>query len=130
MVGTWQINKNIATDFFNNKINLGVYISHFNYDQKSHINQTKQLQKTEKSIIHWRRCLFCGLNFYFSSCGKNYWQYSWDLFNKNIQVICNGQFSCNALATCSNISKPIDNDVLDSCYICCRCFKINSGYIH
>ncbi|RHZ81047.1 hypothetical protein Glove_126g4 [Diversispora epigaea] len=105
-------------------------MSHFNYDQKNHINQTKQLRKTEKSIVHRRRCLFCGLNFCFFSRGKNCRQHSWNLFNKNIQVACNGQFSCNALATYSNISKLADEEFSDPRYICYKCFEINGGHIH
>ncbi|RHZ56362.1 hypothetical protein Glove_402g38 [Diversispora epigaea] len=130
LVGTWQIDANIATDFFNNKVSLGVCMSHFNYDQKNHINQTKQLRKTEKSIVHRRRCLFCGLNFCFFSRGKNCRQHSWNIFNKNIQVACNGQFSCNALAACLDIAKLADEDFLDPRYICCKCFEINGGHIH
>ncbi|RHZ51571.1 hypothetical protein Glove_476g74 [Diversispora epigaea] len=129
-LGTWQIDANIATDFFNNKVSLGVCMSHFNYDQKNHINQTKQLRKTEKSIVHRRRCLFCGLNFCFFSRGKNCRQHSWNIFNKNIQVACNGQFSCNALAACLDIAKLADEDFLDPRYICCKCFEINGGHIH
>ncbi|PKK59839.1 hypothetical protein RhiirC2_794223 [Rhizophagus irregularis] len=47
LVGTWQIDTNTVTEFLDEKVNLGVCISHFNYDQKNHSNHAKQLRKTE-----------------------------------------------------------------------------------
>lgn len=130
LVGTWQIDTNTVTEFLDEKVNLGVCMSHFNYDQKNHSNHAKQLRKTENSIIHRRRCLFCGNNFYFFSRGVNCRQHSWNVFNKNIQVACNGQFSCNALEICSSISKLAKEEFSDPRYVCCSCFEINGGHIH
>ncbi|PKC55125.1 hypothetical protein RhiirA1_403120 [Rhizophagus irregularis] len=110
LVGTWQIDTDNATKFLDGKINLGVCMSHFNYDQKNHSNQAKQLRKTEDSIVHKRRCLFCGKNYFFFSRGMNCRQHSWNVFNRNIQVACNGQFSCNALEACPNISNLVKEE--------------------
>ncbi|PKC17135.1 hypothetical protein RhiirA5_369304 [Rhizophagus irregularis] len=110
LVGTWQIDTDNATKFLDGKINLGVCMSHFNYDQKNHSNQAKKLRKTEDSIVHKRRCLFCGKNYFFFSRGMNCRQHSWNVFNRNIQVACNGQFSCNALEACPNISNLVKEE--------------------
>ncbi|PKC55471.1 hypothetical protein RhiirA1_475553 [Rhizophagus irregularis] len=103
LIGTWQIDTSVAAKFLDGKVNLGVCMSHFNYDQKNHISHAKQIRKTEKSIIHRRR---------------------------NIQVACNGQFSCNALEICTNISNLANEEFSDPRYICCSCFEINGGHIH
>jgi hypothetical protein len=58
LIGTWQIDTSVAAKFLDGKVNLGVCMSHFNYDQKNHISHAKQIRKTEKSIIHRRRCFF------------------------------------------------------------------------
>jgi len=52
LVGTWQIDTDITMKFLDEKVDLGVCISHFNYDQKNHTNYAKQLRKTEHSIVH------------------------------------------------------------------------------
>jgi len=52
LVGTWQIDTNFATEFLDEKVNLGICMSHFNYDQKNHADHAKQLRKTEHSIVH------------------------------------------------------------------------------
>ncbi|POG71212.1 hypothetical protein GLOIN_2v1774956 [Rhizophagus irregularis DAOM 181602=DAOM 197198] len=100
LIGTWQIDTSVATKFLDGKVNLGVCMSHFNYDQKNYISHAKQIRKMEKSIIHRRR---------------------------NIQVACNGQFSCNALEVCLNISNLANEEFSDSRYICCSCFEINDS---
>jgi hypothetical protein len=130
LVGTWQIDTNVTTEFLNKKINLGVCMPHFNYDQKNHSNQAKQLRNTENSTIHRKRCLFCEKYIHFFSRGRNCRQHSWNVFNRNIQVPCNGQFSCNAFEIRQNITKLTDADFSDPRYVCCSCFEINGGHIH
>ncbi|CAB4434457.1 unnamed protein product [Rhizophagus irregularis] len=130
LIGTWQIDTSIAAQFLDGKVNLGVCMSHFNYDQKNHMSHAKQIRKTEKSIIHRRKCFFCEKYYYFFSRGMNCRQHSWNIFNRNIQVACNGQFSCNALEVCPNISNLANEEFSDPRYICCSCFETNGGHIH
>jgi len=59
LVKTWQIDTNFATEFLDGKVNLGICMLHFNYDQKNYADHTKQLRKTEHSIVYQRKCLFC-----------------------------------------------------------------------
>jgi len=52
LVGTWQIDTNFTIEFLDRKVNLGICISHFNYDQKNYTDYAKQLRKIEHSIVY------------------------------------------------------------------------------
>ncbi|CAG8523750.1 1240_t:CDS:2, partial [Scutellospora calospora] len=80
LVGMWELAKNAV--------------------QELHEEGLKKKTQTIDSLIHFKRCLFCGINKYFYSHGKLCSQYSWN---------------------------PLD---LRARYICYTCFEKNRGHLH
>jgi len=68
LVGMWQLDKLMVESVGKDLDKLGVCYSHFIFDQnKLHLGGTKKLRSTSESLIHSRRCRFCGINYYFFS---------------------------------------------------------------
>src|SRR5919205_996656 len=66
LVGTWQIDSEKILEVGESLETLGVCSYHFNHDQnKLHDSKIKRASSTTNSILHRRRCLFCGKLFYF-----------------------------------------------------------------
>ncbi|GET55152.1 hypothetical protein GLOIN_2v1761305 [Rhizophagus irregularis DAOM 181602=DAOM 197198] len=111
--------------------NLGVCSYHFNHDQKLHDLKTKKKKSTADSILHRRRCLFCGKLFHFFSRGNGCSKHStWGLLGKSIKVACNGQHKCPALEECNPICKSVSEDNKNSRYICSECYELEGGHFH
>ncbi|PKC04709.1 hypothetical protein RhiirA5_421879 [Rhizophagus irregularis] len=131
LVGIWQIDSNEVLKANESLENLGVCSYHFNHDQKLHDSKTKKKISIADSIIHRRRCLFCGKLFHFFSRGNGCIKHlTWNLLGKNIQVVCNGQHKCPALEECNPICKPISKDIKSSRYICSECYELKGGHFH
>jgi hypothetical protein len=109
---------------------LGVCYNHFMFDQnKLHLGGTKKLKSISESLIHSRRCRFCGINYYFFSRGKFCVEHSWKLLGKHVQVPCIGQKNCKALEKFdSMVTKAQSN--YKARYICCDCYEKEGGHLH
>ncbi|RHZ83572.1 hypothetical protein Glove_91g99 [Diversispora epigaea] len=131
LIGIWQIDKKVVEDIRGKLKNLGVYSSHFNFDQnRLHDQEDKQLKNTHESIIHKRCCLFCGNYYYFFSRGNNCRKYSWIINGKPIQIPCVGQKICSSLANYNEICKLAFGKVKSARFVCCEYYEKNGGHIY
>ncbi|GBC48336.2 hypothetical protein GLOIN_2v1880892 [Rhizophagus irregularis DAOM 181602=DAOM 197198] len=81
---------------------LGVCSYHFNNDQKNlHEPGFKQLKDTSQSIIE-----------------------------RNVQVVCNGQFNCSALEPYNSLCERAFNKIKNPRYVCCNCYEHEGGHFH
>ncbi|RHZ71453.1 hypothetical protein Glove_258g56 [Diversispora epigaea] len=111
--------------------NLEICSYHFNHDQnKLHNSKDKQLKSTLVSILNRRRCLFCGKLFYFFTRGNGCSKHSRKLLDKNIQIVYNGQYTCNALGECYPICKLAFEDIKNPRYICLECYELKGDHFH
>ncbi|GBB95430.1 hypothetical protein RclHR1_25310002 [Rhizophagus clarus] len=98
LFGIWQINREAIKEVDGILLRLGVCDSHFQFDNKYlHKSQNKQLKEFNQGIIQWCRCISCNKYITYFSQGVGCTIHSWKLNNKNIQVPCIGQYSCEAL---------------------------------
>ena len=68
--------------------------------------------------------------FYFFSRGDGCSKHSKKLFGKNIQIVCNEQFTCPALGDCNLICEPAFEDIKSSRYICSECYELEGRHFH
>ncbi|RHZ70785.1 hypothetical protein Glove_267g24 [Diversispora epigaea] len=131
LIGVWQIDSNVILEANGFLKNLGVCSYHFNHDQnKLHNSKDKQLKSTSVSILNRCRCLFCRKLFYFFTRGNGCSKHSRKLLDKNIQIICNGQHTCNALGECYPICKLAFEDIKNPRYICSECYELEGGHFY
>ena len=74
LVGMWQLDKLMVEGVDGDLDKLGVCYSHFMFDQnKLHSEGTKRLKSTLESLIHSRRCRFCGTTTFrpWRRCGRS-----------------------------------------------------------
>ena len=130
LVGMWQLDKSMVEGVSGNLDKLGVCYSHFMFDQnKLHSEGTKKLKSSLESLIHSRRCRFCGINYYFFSRGKFCAEHSWKLLGKYVQVPCIGQKNCKALKEFDSIVMKAQSNY-KARYICCDCYEKEGGHLH
>ena len=130
LVGMWQLDKSMVEGVSGNLDKLGVCYSHFMFDQnKLHSEGTKKLKTSLESLIHSRRCRFCGINYYFFSRGKFCAEHSWKLLGKYVQVPCIGQKNCKALKEFDSIVMKAQSNY-KARYICCDCYEKEGGHLH
>ncbi|RGB21398.1 hypothetical protein C1646_778128 [Rhizophagus diaphanus] len=110
---------------------LGVCSYHFNNDQKNlHELGFKQLKDTSQSVLYRRRCLFCEKLYYFFTQGTGCEKHSWKIIERNVQVVCNGQFNCSALELYNSLCKRAFDKIKNLRYVCCNCYEYEGGYFH
>ena len=130
LVGMWQLDKLMVEGVDGDLDKLGVCYSYFMFDQnKLHSEGTKRLKSTLESLIHSRRCRFCGINYYFYSRGKFCADHSWKLLGKHIQVPCIGQKNCKALKEFGSIVIKAQSN-FKARYICCNCYEKEGRHLH
>src|SRR5947208_5932883 len=63
LIGTWQLDKSTVESVDRDLEKLGVCYSHFMFDQnKLHSEGIKKSKDVSESLIHLRRCRYCGIN--------------------------------------------------------------------
>jgi hypothetical protein len=130
LVGMWQLDKSMVEGVNGDLDKLGVCYSHFMFDQnKLHSEGTKKLKSASESLIHSRRCRFCGINYYFFSRGKFCAEHSWKLLGKHVQVPCIGQKNCKMLKEFDSIVIKAQSNH-KARYICCDCYEKEGGHLH
>src|SRR6266498_2307468 len=130
LVGMWQLDKLMVESVGKDLDKLGVCYSHFMFDQnKLHLGGTKKLRSTSESLIHSRRCQFCGINYYFFSRGKFCVDHSWKLLGKHVQIPCIGQKNCKVLEEFDSIVTKVQSNY-KARYICCDCYEKEGGHLH
>ena len=130
LVGMWQLDKSTVEGVDGNLDKLGVCYSHFMFDQnKLHSEGTKKLKSSLESLIHPRRCRYCGINYYFFSRGKFCSDHSWKLLEKHVQIPCIGQKNCKALEEFDHIITKTQSNY-KARYICCDCYKKEGGHLY
>ncbi|CAG8768609.1 14510_t:CDS:1, partial [Racocetra persica] len=97
--GVWEldfetVNQIVMVSKKDNLSSLGICASHFNYDNKQLHTFQKSEVSIEKSLVHRKKCLFCGSDKYIFSRGGYCREHSWKLFDRNIQIMCNGLTVC------------------------------------
>ena len=104
LVGTWELDTDTVIQAKKQLENLGVCYNHFMFDQnKLHSKGVKKNKDISQSLINYKRCLYCGKNYYVFSRGKICSEHSWSLIGKNLQVACVGQKTCPALQVFNSI---------------------------
>ena len=73
-------------------------------------------------FILWKTFLF-----FYTSLGCE--KHSWKIFEKNIQIVCNGQFNCSALESYNFVCEHI-NKIKNPRYVCCDCYEREGGHSH
>ncbi|GET52211.1 uncharacterized protein OCT59_010698 [Rhizophagus irregularis] len=130
LCGVWQIDGESIIEADGILEQLGICSYHFNHDQKNlHNPGFKKTKNTGQSILHRKRCLFCGKLFYFFTRGLGCEKHSWNIIGKNIQVVCNGQVNCSALESYDSVCKR-HNEVKSPRYVCCNCYEREEGHLH
>ncbi|GES84163.1 hypothetical protein GLOIN_2v1768551 [Rhizophagus clarus] len=133
LIGTWQLD-NLAVHQASKELNrLGVCYSHFTFDQNQlHKAGAKSEKNVKQSLIHSRRCRFCGKNHYFFSRGMYCKEHSWNVLGKEIRLACICQKRCNALEQLDPIIIPTNsNDKYNETrYVCCKCYEENGGHLY
>ncbi|PKK75454.1 hypothetical protein RhiirC2_708101, partial [Rhizophagus irregularis] len=110
---------------------LGVCSYHFNNDQKNlHEPGFKQLKDTSQSVLYRRRCLFCEKLYYFFTRGTGCEKHSWKIIERNVQVVCNGQFNCSALEPYNSLCERAFDKIKNPRYVCCNCYEHEGGHFH
>ena len=110
---------------------LGVCSYHFNNDQKNlHDPGFKQLKDTSQSVLQRRRCLFCEKLYYFFTRGTGCEKHSWKIIERNVQVVCNGQFNCSALEPFNSLCERAFDKIKNPRYVCCNCYEHEGGHFH
>ncbi|GES78038.1 hypothetical protein GLOIN_2v1473966 [Rhizophagus clarus] len=131
LFGTWQVDREAIREVDGVLSRLGVYDSHFQFDNKYlHKSQNKQVKDFNQGIIQWRRCISCNKYITYFSQGVGCTIHSWKLNKQNIQVPCIGQYSCEALRVCPLICKRAFDDIKQQQCICCLCYEKLGGHIH
>ena len=57
-------------------------------------------------------------------------KHSWKIIEKNVQVVCNGQFNCNALESCDYLCEHNSGKIKSPRYICCDCYEREGGHLY
>ncbi|CAG8739612.1 22975_t:CDS:2, partial [Racocetra persica] len=103
----------IITTSKTNRLNvLGVYSSHFNFDNKRlHSNLKKEVSINE-AFVHRKKCLFCGHDKYLFSRG----------------MVCTGLKVC--LIFHENDFTKLVSNARYTRYICASCFIVEGGHLY
>ncbi len=88
------------------------------------------MQKIQQSKVRRCHCLFCCKNFYFFGRGVGCKEYSWNVFEKNIQIPYIRLFTCNSLHKCQEIAKRNFDKVGITRYICCEYYESKGRHLH
>ena len=59
LFGIWQIDRNTVKEVNSILSKLGVYNTHFQFDNKYLHQNSKSLRNFKKGIIQWRQCISC-----------------------------------------------------------------------
>ncbi|GET00647.1 hypothetical protein GLOIN_2v1474502 [Rhizophagus clarus] len=133
LIGTWQLD-NLAVNQAGKELHkLGICYSHFMFDQnKLHKAGAKGGKSVNQSLIHSRRCRFCGKDYYFFSRGKYCEEHSWNILGKEFRLACICQKGCNALEQIDPIITLTNsnNKYNKTRYVCCKCYEENGGHIY
>ncbi|RHZ84898.1 hypothetical protein Glove_74g142 [Diversispora epigaea] len=130
LVGTWQLDSNVAIQTDKELNKLGVCQTHFMFDQNClYQSGTKSNKDVKQSIIHNRRCKFCNKNYYFFSRGKYCKEHSWEIAEKQIHMACIAQKGCNIFQEFYPIIIKAKSNKRAH-YICCNCFKKQGGHLY
>ena len=103
------------------------------FDQNQlHKADAKEKKGVQQSLIHSRRCRFCGKDYYFFSCGDCCEEHSWKILGKELRLACICQKGCDALKKFDPIIVPTDsnNKYNKTRYVCCKCYEENGGHIY
>ncbi|RHZ69357.1 hypothetical protein Glove_284g94 [Diversispora epigaea] len=130
LFGTWQVDRGAIKEVDGVLLRLGVYSSHFQFDNKYlHNSQNKQLKDFSQGIIQWRRCISCDKYVTYFSRGEGCTLHFWNLNNQNIQIPCIGQYACKTLQVCPPLCKRAFDITKPQC-ICYLCYEDMGGYIY
>ena len=133
LIGTWQLD-NLAVLQAGKDLNkLGVCFSHFMFDQnKLHGAGAKGEKDVKQSLIHSRRCRFCGKNHYFFSRGQYCKEHSWKILGKELRLACICQKGCNAIEKLDPIIMLTNSNSKynKTRYVCCECYIENGGHLY
>ena len=133
LIGTWQLDNLAVLQAGKNLNKLGVCYSHFMFDQnKLHGAGAKGEKDVKQSLIHSRRCRFCGKNYYFFSRGQYCKEHSWTILGKELRLACICQKGCDAIEKLDSIitlTNP-NNKYNKTRYVCCECYKENGGHLY
>ena len=133
LIGTWQLDNNAVLQAGKDLDKLGVCYSHFMFDQNQlHEAGAKGEKDIRQSLIHSRRCRFCGKDYYFFSREKYCNEHSWKVLGKEIRLACICQKGCDAIKRFDPIIIPTNsNDKYNKTrYVCCKCYEENGGHLY
>jgi hypothetical protein len=133
LIGTWQLN-NLAVHQASKELNkLGVCYSHFTFDQNQlHKAGAKGEKNVKQSLIHSRRCRFCGKDYYFFSHEIYCKEHSWKVLGKKVRLLYICQKGCNALEQLDPLIIPTNsNDKYNKTrYVYCKCYEENGSHLY